>query len=341
MAMTFFSAATIFKYESPNHAFEWGRAYCLPIITAFIFLSNASLAASVDWREYTLANHGFSITLPSIPQSRQIAAASGDGLTHIYESFKPPKKLTKFSIFITLPENHGIFEPASMDVFLDGYIKSIAHGGQIQISRRTTFRGLPALEYQINHVIGEQPYVLRGVALMVDGGHMRLSMLHPSNDQTAITDFERFLGSFKLIPIAYQGSKKPFRDQRGITFIPPDGWIQKPVKNTMQIAHYSNLTRSIYVMAAGNSAYSCSNFHADMQRSGRLNNVSSATLSGRQYSKFISHEDVPKYNVRVTTVQYCLNSSLGAVVISGSEEESMFPRWAAVFEGAAGTLRIQ
>ena len=48
-----------------------------------------------------------------------------------------------------------------------------------------------------------------------------------------------------------------------------------------------------------------------------------------------------KYRAEFTTVQYCLDSRLGAVVLGGSEEQSMFHRWANVFEGAAGSLRIQ
>jgi hypothetical protein len=40
-------------------------------------------------------------------------------------------------------------------------------------------------------------------------------------------------------------------------------------------------------------------------------------------------------------VQYCINSRFGAVVLTGTEEESMFSRWAQVFEGTASTLRVR
>ena len=48
-----------------------------------------------------------------------------------------------------------------------------------------------------------------------------------------------------------------------------------------------------------------------------------------------------QYLGEFTTVQYCLDSRIGAVVLGASEEQSMFSRWANVFEGAAGSLRIQ
>jgi len=42
----------------------------------------------------------------------------------------------------------------------------------------------------------------------------------------------------------------------------------------------------------------------------------------------MTFEDVPKYQVRLTNAHYCMDSRLGAVVLSGAEEESMFSRWA-------------
>lgn len=317
----------------------------LPFLVAIALFSHASDAAAIEWREYAIADHGFSVALPSKPQTRLLPVSSGDGPLRVYEAFEPTQKLSKFSIFANQPEKQGVLDPASMDAFLSNHIKSMvqtAEKGQLQSSSRITFRGQPALEYQFNHEIYGQPYVARGVIFMIDGGHMRVSMWHPVGDPTANTDFDQFLGSFKLMPIAYRASAVPFRDkQRGITFSPPVGWIQKPVKNAIQVARYSNLTRSMQVMAAGNSSYSCANFRTEMQGSGRLTDVSPVTLSGQRFSKLVSFEDVPKYKVRLTTVQYCLDSRLGAVVLGGSEEQSMFHRWANVFEGAAGSLRIQ
>jgi hypothetical protein len=315
----------------------------LPIIAALVLSSFSSLAQAADWREYTLEDDGFSVALPSKPQSKLLPVPSGGSLLRVYESLEPVRKLSKFSIFAGQTDK-GIFEPASMDAYLSGHIKSMVQTveeGQLVSSKRTTFRGQPALEYQFNQKIAGQPYVARGVTFMIDGGHMRLSMLHPNGDSAANADFARFVGSFKLTPIAYRASTMPFRDQRGITFLPPVGWIQQPVQNANQVARYSNLTRSMQVMAASTSAYSCANFRTELQGSGRLKDVSSVTLAGQRFSKLVSFEDVPKHNVQLTIVQYCLESRLGAVVLGGSEEKSMFSRWAKVFEGAAGSLHVQ
>ena len=92
---------------------------------------------------------------------------------------------------------------------------------------------------------------------------------------------------------------------------------------------------------ADNPAYTCDNFRTELQTSGRVREASQVMLADRPFAKLVSFEDVQKYNVRLTTVQYCLNSRRGAVVLGGSEEEAMFWRWAEVLEGAAATLHGQ
>jgi hypothetical protein len=78
-----------------------------------------------------------------------------------------------------------------------------------------------------------------------------------------------------------------------------------------------------------------------MQASGRLKSASAVQLGDQQFTKLTIFEEVPKYQLRLTTVQYCINSRFGAVVLTGTEEESMFSRWAQVFEGTASTLRVR
>lgn len=301
------------------------------------------IAAETNWRVYTLPD-GFAVALPSEPNSRILPVPGGDGPLRMYESIEPVLKVTKFSIFVNRPEKRGMFEPASIDAFLTGHLASMilsTEKGQATQSRRTTFHGQPALEYQFTHEIAGQPYVGRGVTFAIDGGYMRLSMWHAVSASTGSADFQRFVSSFKLTPIAYRPAPAPFRDKRGITFIPPEGWIQKPIKNQVQVAFFSNLTRSLQVSTAASPSYSCANIRSEFQASGRMKSVSSVTLSGRSFIKLVGFEDIPKYNVRLTTVHYCLDSRLGAVGFGASEEEAMFPRWAEVFEGAAATLRVQ
>jgi hypothetical protein len=316
----------------------------LAAVVVFSTLPRISFCAPSDWQEYAVREHGFSVALPSKPQTRLIPVPSQDGPLRVYEAFEPQRKLTKFSVFVSTPEQRGIYEAASMDAFLGAHIASMvqaAEHGKLVSSRRITFRGQHALEYEFNHQIESVPYVGRGITFMVDGGYIRLSMWHPASDPEAMAEYERFKGSFELKPIAFRPANVPFRSERGVTFSPPSGWVQKPVQNAVQIAKYSNLTRSLLVLFADNPAYTCDNFRADLQASGRVKEASQVVLAKRPFLKLVSFEDVPKYNVRLTTVQYCLNSHGGAVVIGGSEEEAMFWRWSEVLEGAAATLHVQ
>lgn len=320
------------------------RTLFLAAVAVLVALPRMSVGAPSDWQEYSVREHGFSVALPSKPQTRLIAVPSQEGSLRVYEAFEPKRRLAKFSVFAGTPENRGIYEPTSMDAFLGAHIASMvqaAERGKLVISRRITFRGQPALEYEFNHQVESLPYVGRGVTFMVDGGHIRVSMWHPASDPEATAEYERFKGSFQLKPIAFHPANAPFRSERGITFSPPAGWVQGPVQNAAQIAKYSNLTRSLQVLFADNPAYTCDNFRTELQASGRVKEASQVLLAARPFAKLVSFEDVPKYNVRLTTVQYCLNSRRGAVVLGGSEEEAMFWRWSEVLEGAAATLRVQ
>jgi hypothetical protein len=317
------------------------RVFLSVVVGAIAFISHTSARAQASWQEYAVPEYGFSVALPAAPQSRAIPVPSSDGTLRVYEALDPDRSLSKFSVFVGTPEQRGIFEAASMEAFLDGHIVSMvqtAENGKLIASRRITFRGQPALEYEFKHQVAGVPYVGRGITLMVDGGYMRISMWHPAEDHKAKAAYDRFASSFQLKPIAFRAADPPF-EERG--FSPPAGWVKRPVKNAVQIARYGNLTRSLQVLLADNAAYTCDTFRNELQATGRLKNVSQVSLAGRLFTKFISFEDVPKYNVRLTTVNYCLNSRRGAAVLGGSEEEAMFWRWAEVLEGAAATLVIQ
>jgi hypothetical protein len=321
------------------------RVLVTKLFFLLLLLTNLhSFAEPENWREYSIAEHGFVIAMPSKPQRRVLPVPSGGGYLRVYEAFEPQRKLSRFSVFVGQPEQRGVFDAASMDAFLSAHITAlvlVADKGKLESSRRITFRGQPALEYRFSHQMEDQPYVGRGVTFMIDGGHMRVSMWYPAGDKKAEAEYQHFIASFQLRPIAFRPASASFKDDRGITFSPPEGWVQKPVHNALEAAWYSNLTRSLQLLVAGNAAYTCASFRAEMQSSGRLKEAVPLELGDQSFVKLTSFEDVPKYNVRLTTEQYCLNSRLGAVVLGGSEEEIVFWRWAQVFEGAARSLRIR
>jgi hypothetical protein len=316
----------------------------LIVFGVLVIASSSIRAEGPEWKQYSIEESGFTVSFPSPPQSSLLPLPARDGSLRVYQSITPSTRPCKFSIFVGQPEKEGIFESASMDAYLTAHIRSMvatAEGGKLQSSRRLTFRGQPAIEYKFDHRVEGQPYIAQGITFMIDGGHVRLSMWCPTIDPKTQAHFKRFIESFQLIPIAYRAVGTPFVDQRGITFSPPKDWIRQQAQNALQAARFSHLTRSIQLLVAGNSAYTCSNFRTEMQASGRLRSASAVQLGDQQFIKLMIFEDVPKYQLRLTTVQYCINSRFGAVVLTGTEEESMFSRWAQVFEGTAGTLRVR
>lgn len=310
---------------------------------ALVVTSIAATAAESVWKEYSFTESGFAVALPSAPQTLVLPVVQ-DGFTKVYQSIEVTSPPSKFSIFVGMPKSQGIYEPASMDAYLSGHIKTMvatAENGKLISSRRTTFRGHPALEYEFSHQIEGRPYVARGVTLMIDGGHMRISMWYPANSPKAEMTFKRFVESFRLTAISYVAADKQFSDPRGIAFTPPMGWVQQPVQNPVQVALFTNLTRSLQLLIVGVPAYTCDSFQSELQASGRLRTVSSVQLNSQLFKKLTTFEAVPKYNIRLTTVQYCINSRVGAVVLGATEEDAMFTRWEKVFEGVAASVRIR
>ena len=68
-----------------------------------------SFGAPSDWQEYAVREHGFSVALPSKPESRPIAVPSQEGTLRVYEAFESKRRLTKFSVFVGTPEQRGIY----------------------------------------------------------------------------------------------------------------------------------------------------------------------------------------------------------------------------------------
>ncbi|CAN0436180.1 unnamed protein product [Phaeothamnion confervicola] len=170
---------------------------------------------------------------------------------------------------------------------------------------------------------------------------MRLSLWYPADDISGSDDFDRFVKSFKLVPISYREASTTFSDPRGISFTPPARWVRETPKGPFQAARFSNLTRSIVLLVSGNAGYTCRNFRAEVQSTGRLVEEAQIKLANQVFTKLMTYEDVPKYNVRLTNAQYCMDTRNGAIALVGTVEKDMYWRWASVFEGTAATLRAR
>lgn len=305
-------------------------------------LAALSLPLNAAEKTYSLAEHGISATFPVKPVLATSASPVIEGQTTSYRALDE-NTARQYTIFVGQPAERGIYETESMDAFLEGHLKSIVSSsveGKVLESKRITFLGMPALSYTFQHKIEGVPFTGKGVTFMIDGGHMRLSVWFPSGDKQGPKAYERFVQSFKLLPIAYRSGQRAVSDPRGFSFRSPMGWKREEPRTAYDIARFRNLTRSMALLAAGQSAYSCGAYKAELDRAGAVLETSSVNLNGRSANKILTYEDVPKYNVRLTTVHYCLDSKLGAVVLTGTEEQSMFWRWASVFEGAAASIQL-
>jgi hypothetical protein len=313
------------------------------VFAATLMSLACAATAQQGWQQHTVAERGFKVAMPVKPQRRDLPLPSRDGTLTVYESMDVSNPPAKYSVFVSAPAEQGIFEPDSMDAYLTSHIASMvrtADSGKLLSTARTTFRGRPALEYEFSHRLEGIPYIGRGVTMMIDGGHIRVSMWHPASDSNAKDKYRRFVESFELVPMQFSPAPTRFADARGISFSPPTGWLAKPGANPVQVVRYTNLTRSLQLLVAGVPAYTCDAFLAEIRASGRFKEAASVRFANRSATRILSFEDVPKYNVRLTTVQYCQNSRFGAVVLGGSEEEAMFARWAEVYEGAAATIQV-
>jgi hypothetical protein len=316
-------------------------AFLCGVVTFFLNAPSV-IAAEKAWAAYDLSEYGISASFPVQPKLASIPSPDGDGRITSYQALDEAT-VRQYTIFIGRPEQRGIFEPESMDAFLDSHLKSLVSqstSSKILASNRVTFLGMPAIEYSYKHNVEGIPFMAKGVTFMIDGGYIRLSMWYPSADSDGSSLYERFLKSFKLLPVAYRPSSTPVTDPRGIAFTPPSGWVKGKARNIYEIARLGNLTRSMALLAAGNRSYTCEVYKSELQRSGVVLEQSQVTLRGQQVQKVVTFEDVPKYNVRLTTTHYCQNSRIGAVILIGTEEQSMYWRWASVIEGAASSVKV-
>lgn len=312
------------------------------LATNLISFSWWAYGANSNWGNYTISDEGFVVSMPNKPQSFSLPNPSKDGTLVVYRADEESRNY-QFSIFVGRPEKRGIFERESHDAYLDGHLKGLLQGignGKVEYSRRVTFQGMPAMEYRIkfSHPLEKRLTIGRGVTFMIDGGHMRLSMWYPDSDINGVDKFDRFVKSFKLVPIRYQPAESSRVGSSMASFMPPAGWARQPSKNQFEVARYNNLTRSLVFLSSGNSNYSCSQFVSELRATGRISEASQVVLGGQRFSKTVMYEDVLKYNVRLTNIYYCRDSGIGALVLSGSEEQNMFWRWAPVFEGAAASI---
>jgi hypothetical protein len=306
--------------------------------TTLVFAQSYS-AAPGSWRAYPFPDAGFVVSLPGPPEISSIPTK--DGTITAYQLTEPVVGKIRYSVFVG-HASRGVFEPEAMNAWLDGTIQgalSVAVDGKLIESDRSTFRGYPAKTFLYQHNIAGVPYVGRGVAFMIDGRDMRISMQYPIKDADGDEKYETLIDSFQLIPFAYTKSEASVT-RRGVSFTPPRGWLESEPKSQFDIARFHDLTRSLVLLASESQGYSCSKYGADLQASSRLRSTAITQIADQSFTRFVVEVPVPKYNVTLRDTHYCLDSPARVVVLIGTVEESEAERWADVFLGVAATVRI-
>lgn len=304
----------------------------------------ASAESNGKWREYTIPESGFKVSVPAPLRNKPMTSSTPETRQTSYQAVEGSGPDTTYTVFVGTFLEGGILSQESMDAYLSSSVKTYPAllGGTKLKTERTTFRSMPASRYQFSFDNDGKPYVARGIIFMVDGGHIRLSMMHAADDPAGEENWGRFSGTFDLTPLKYMPAPNSVMIAPGVSFTPPDGWMKDSTQNPYEVARFHNLTRTINILRAGVSEYTCKNYESELRMvQGDSSKSAPTTIGGKVAQRITYVEDVPQYKVRLMIINYCFESRSGAIVLGGAEDEAMFSRWEPVFEGAAASLRIQ
>ncbi|MDL1959243.1 MAG: hypothetical protein LWX01_06050 [Deltaproteobacteria bacterium] len=294
--------------------------------------------------QYSYPNDGFEAAFPSKPSEIRTDKGLEHGYVNSYQAVVV-NPTSQYSVFV----NHSpkkVFEDASIDAYLDGFLRGlvmISDNASLKYKRLTRFIGFPAMEYKYTHTIEGVPFVGHGIVFIVDGDHIRLSHIYTANDHSADEHFQRFIGSFQLMPVDVPLCSQRFEDRkRGISFSPPEGWKKGTPKYGQVVAIFSNPAgHSITVFDSGVPAYSCENYKYEMQTTQGLQAEGNTKLQGRPVTwlKSTAHNAAAK--IRMTSIHYCVNTASGAIILIGAAPEETFFRSETIFRKAAASMVVR
>jgi hypothetical protein len=239
-----------------------------------------------------------------------------------------------------------VFEDAAIDTYLEGIVRGLtaaSYDSVLKYTRKTKYLGFRAIEYQYTHKIGGMPVVGRGIVLLVDGDHIRISQIHAVDDRNAEINFNKLVGSFRLMPIDGPLSRQRFDDRaRGISFLPPDNWKQGTPKFVQVAAIFANPGgHSITVVDSGTPAYVCDSYKLEIQATQGVQSTGELTVRGRPVIWLKSTARNPTARIRMTSVHYCVNTVKGAMIMIGAAPEQTFFRSELMFRNAANSMVVR
>jgi hypothetical protein len=201
---------------------------CLLSMVLFCGIRISAVASEKDhFRKYSFPADGFEISFPSKPLEFRTPIEGSDYSTSFQAILANP--LSQYAVFLQ-HSSQKVFSDGSIDAYSDELIRGLissSNTAKLTYKRRTKLFGFPATEYHYTDIMQKIAVINRGIVLMVDGNHIRLSHFSTLSSLSSEKDFKKFVKSFRLIPIDAHLSSNQFEDKsRGIKFSPPDGWKQ-------------------------------------------------------------------------------------------------------------------
>lgn len=304
----------------------------------------AHSAETNHFSQYRYAGDGFVVAFPSKPLKFRTDIGPDRGFVNSYQAVVI-NPISQYSVFVSHSPKR-VFADASIDAYLGGIVRGLTTASDeavLKYTRPIKFLGFPAIEYQYTHKIEGVPVVGRGIVLIVDGEHIRLSQIYATNERNAEKNFKRFVGSFRLIPIDSALSKQRFENRsRNISFSAPDGWQQGTPKFAQEVASFANPgAHIITVVDSGTPAYACDNYKREMQATQGVQVAGEISAHGRTLTWLKSTAHNAAAGIRMTSVHYCVNTMRGAVIMMGSAPEQTFFRSETIFRNAATSMVVR
>lgn len=320
--------------------------------TAILLTSIISISISFVWsaepdhfRKYSYPADGFEVAFPQKPLKflTEHKGLNG-GYSNSYQAIVA-NPFSQYSVFVG-HSSKRVFEDAAIEAYFDGIVRGLVSGSDEAVlvyKKNINFLNFPAMEYQYTCKVEGVPVVVRGIVLMVDGEHTRLSQISIPNNPNSGEEFKRFVGSFRLLPIDVALSNRRFDDHsRGISFFPPAGWQQDKPEFVQMVAIFFNPGgHSITVLDSGTPAYVCDNYKHEMQGTQIVQATGDLSVRGRTMMWLKSTAHNAAAGIRMTSIHYCLNTTKGAVVMIGAAPEQTFFRSETAFRNAAMSLSVR
>lgn len=317
----------------------------IALALAFVFVTASNAADKrVPWQQFVSEAHGFTIDMPAAVTATHPDSGSPEWNLSVFDS-ELHDPWTKFTVMLDTRVAQGIFDPRNVEEILEGSVaKTVKNNeGTLIKSERTPFQGRQAISYEIGYTNDQKDHgVIRGINFMVDGGVMRLIEEHWEKDPDALRQFVHFTGTFKLIPMKYYPADEAYQATSGLRILPPKGWKQGEGQGKLDLVRFTDLNRSLKVSASSNDSYHCANLEAQLREGGMLTESKPVKLGEQQALKLTADVKFPDDGQVLTAVRYCLDvPNNGTVVITGAVNKDEFWRWAAVFDGAAATVKLK